>query len=879
MWLLPSPLNFTLTEGGTGTLTLVLSDTPRADVTVRLTVPFTTGGNVTVSPAVVTFPANVRSSGLRVTVTAVNDNIAYGGNYTSSLAFALDTTDTRLTRGTTPTVALTIADNDRAGCVTTLSGASILEGGLLVLRSALQSQPLSPVTLSLTLAETVSSLAADAALVGFQPPVVAMSLSGVAQSTMSVRIAPGDWGSAIVVNISSVNDFIAGPATRSFVVTSTLASADGLYSALGTCGGGSFTVLDDDHAGLALTPATVLVSEDPSSTFTSASYTLQLKSMPLFDVVVSLQDTTTPAKVTLSASSVTISPANWNVPVTVTVTAIADNLAEAPQTTTNIAHVEASNDVQYSVGSAASLSSLPSSNLVRVTVLEYQPGVVVVVDSTPAPLLSSAAISDVANAITLQFDRPTNLGGMAAVTASYPGTTCASASLFSSATMQLFDGAGDGSVKPSNCTWPTNSTLVVTLDAAAPALASWAGVVSVSLRGGNIRANNASIVFSSGAVVATPRTPVPALTSAQFADSGASVVVTFDRPSSGVVGTGSSGRGPCTSVFTNTNLGAGAMCAWTSPTTMTVTFGFATASLILPMTPFIAGASCQTSTSLTLAPGAVTAVVGGVLSSSGCVNIAPPNNPPVPTVTILGATSLGLCAPLTLDGSSSTGGGGRAMTYAWSVAGLNTYGATSATNLQAAANGVPLNNLMLVVSNSTLLVADAVINVTLTVQNFMGAAAAASVTVTIAGNPLPNVAIVSDPSPTLLRAQALTLPARGSVSSCAGTGDGRSLQYLWFLTSYVYDAAVVDPSYVTPLAIDNAGTRLGDGTVSLAGWVTNDPTQLKVPANTLQPGVTYVIAVIGRMTSRPTVNVRMNGWEWSGCHTARCARVVSHHLS
>jgi hypothetical protein len=50
----------------------------------------------------------------------------------------------------------------------------------------------------------------------------------------------------------------------------------------------------------------------------------------------------------------------------------------------------------------------------------------------------------------------------------------------------------------------------------------------------------------------------------------------------------------------------------------------------------------------------------------------------------------------------------------------------------------------LVVSNTSVLLADAVFSVTLTATNFMGASASSTVVVQIAGNPLPNVVMNSE---------------------------------------------------------------------------------------------------------------------------------------
>jgi hypothetical protein len=213
---------------------------------------------------------------------------------------------------------------------------------------------------------------------------------------------------------------------------------------------------------------------------------------------------------------------------------------------------------------------------------------------------------------------------------------------------------------------------------------------SLSLRGGSIRANNASVVFASGSVVATPRLSPPVLVSAQLSDTGAFVTVTFSKAASSVLGTS---PGSCALVFANTNLGLGALCVWLSPLRLQITFGFsaATSALLTPMSPFVATAACQASSSLVLVAGAVTAVPGALLSASGCVNVAPASNPPTPFVRIVGATRLGLCSPLVLDGSSSSGGGGRAMTFGWALTGDNEYGLQTVQGIEEWTEGFPFS--------------------------------------------------------------------------------------------------------------------------------------------------------------------------------------------
>ena len=548
---------------------------------------------------------------------------------------------------------------------------------------------------------------------------------------------------------------LTGPPSRDFNITTSLSSADAFYNATATCSWVAVHVLDTSSAGVSLTPADVVVSADPASGQTLATYTLQLLSMPLFDVSIVIVDESTPASVLTSVSSVIVTAGNWNRSVTVSVTPAT---ATTVQQQTTLAHVLTSSDPQYSVGSVSSLSTIPSSNVVRVTVLPkpVASAAVVVVDTTPAPLLVSAAVSDSSNTIVLVFDRAAQIAGAdIGVGAAATVVTCKSLNVFSGVTMSQLDGATGSSVQardrqhaetlasvcmrsvyvcvrgcaservrwvgglsnvtcmalmtttgqvnfvrlcwcvwmrvqPSTCMWSTNSTLVIMVDAVSPAIVNWgsAGGV-VSLRGGNIRATNSSILYSSGSVPVSPRTPAPVLLSAVLSDTGSSIVVAFDRGCSSVLGTTA---GPCTALLANANLGAGATCVWLSSALLQISFGFAASgspTLLSPMSPFVSTATCQATSAVWLLPGAISAVPNGLLTAWGCVNVAPAIHPPSPQVRILGATSLGLCASLVLDGSSSSGSGGRPMSFSWSLTGLNVYGNESVALIQEYADGFP----------------------------------------------------------------------------------------------------------------------------------------------------------------------------------------------
>lgn len=103
---------------------------------------------------------------------------------------------------------------------------------------------------------------------------------------------------------------------------------------------GTGTIINDDAAGVIVTPTTVAVTEGGAT----ATYSVVLTSQPTSDVTITI---TPDAQVTVSPTTLTFTPANWNVPQTVTVTAVDDAIAEPSPHTGTITQTAASGDPNY----------------------------------------------------------------------------------------------------------------------------------------------------------------------------------------------------------------------------------------------------------------------------------------------------------------------------------------------------------------------------------------------------------------------------------------------------------------------------------------------------------------------------------------------------
>ena len=106
-------------------------------------------------------------------------------------------------------------------------------------------------------------------------------------------------------------------------------------------------VTDDDIAGITVSPLSGLVTTESGGT---AEFSMVLDSQPTADVTVDLT-TTKAGEGTVSPTTVTFTPSNWNVAQTITVTGVDDSLADGDQPYTVVTSLARSNDLHY--GSAA----------------------------------------------------------------------------------------------------------------------------------------------------------------------------------------------------------------------------------------------------------------------------------------------------------------------------------------------------------------------------------------------------------------------------------------------------------------------------------------------------------------------------------------------
>ncbi|WP_119070717.1 SBBP repeat-containing protein [Aggregatilinea lenta] len=290
----------TVTEGQPGVpVSVRLNTQPTGDVTIDL-VP--QNGECAVSLGTLTFSDTTWNVAQSVTVTATDDSSIEPTETCTITTSAASTLDTSYNGIAVPDITATVIDNDTPGVIVPAS-LTIAEpnlGGSFNVHLA--TQPTQTVTLALHSSDTT-----------------------ICTVPATVTIPSGSWQTGVLVPVTPVDDaFINAPARTCTVITDGATSPDGNYNnILGSeIGDVTVTVTDNDTAGVTLNKTALTVVEPTGST----TFTVVLSSRPTADVSF---DISTSADCAASLSTLTIAPAAWNTPQSVTVQAVNDDIINA----------------------------------------------------------------------------------------------------------------------------------------------------------------------------------------------------------------------------------------------------------------------------------------------------------------------------------------------------------------------------------------------------------------------------------------------------------------------------------------------------------------------------------------------------------------------
>ncbi len=306
-----APLNLAVVEGGlAAAYTIRLSGQPTDAVTITVA----TGGQTSVNPAAVTFSTQSWDTPQAVVVTAVDDGVVEG-SHNDIIAHAAASADLDYNGIAINNLTVSIIDNDEPGVLINPATLELSEGGNPANYSiALKSQPMANVKID---------------------------ISGTGQTTFlpaSITFTQQNWTQPHAISVLAVDDAVI-EGQHADTLSHTAASNDPDYANI-PISDLSLAIIDNDTAGVLVTPTLLEVSEGGAA----AAYTLALTSQPLANVSI---DLAADAQQILAApQTVTFTPQNWQAAKTVVVTAVDDLVVEAAQLSL-IGHTASSADPLY----------------------------------------------------------------------------------------------------------------------------------------------------------------------------------------------------------------------------------------------------------------------------------------------------------------------------------------------------------------------------------------------------------------------------------------------------------------------------------------------------------------------------------------------------
>lgn len=368
----PSTANLgALTEGGSGSFTVRLTQQPPGNVTVTVT-----SSDATIaapSPAMLTFSTTTWNVPQTVTVSLPDD--VDTANEAAVITLAATGLPDR-------TVALSVLDDDTQVIVGSPSPLSVTEGMMRTLNVSLGFQPAADVTV------TVTSLST--------------TIATVAPATLTFTSA--NYATPQLVAVTGVQDADASVGLTAVRLES---------AALGIFTDVSVTVNDDDTLGIETSAAAVALTEAGMGTFG-----VRLSAMPGAAITVSINSMDASAA-TVTPATLTFTTANWNVFQTVTVSGVQDqDLADdmvpinitAPGLSARVVDATVADDDTQVVVVTSPMISVNEGGTGTVGVhLTYQPTANVTVTLTSADP-TTATVSPASLTFTpVNYDTPQNL--------------------------------------------------------------------------------------------------------------------------------------------------------------------------------------------------------------------------------------------------------------------------------------------------------------------------------------------------------------------------------------------------------------------------------------------------------------------------------------
>ncbi len=310
-------------DGTTDTFDVVLDAEPASDVVINVTSDDTSEG--TVSPAVLTFTSGNWDTPQTVTVTGVNDALIDGDQiFDVNISVNNGSSDNEFD-GLSESVSVNNTDNDSASftIVETDGSTNTSEDGTEdTFTVVLDIEPNSDVVFNIVSEDTGEATV----------------------SPQTLTFTPGNWDTPQTVTLTGDDDFIIdGPQTFNVTVSVVNSQSANAFNNLEDLV--EVTNSDNDVAGftIAESDGETIVSESGSTD----TFTVVLNRGTAFSNVILDISSEDAGEGTVSPTSLTFTPANWDEPQTVTVTGVDDNIVDGTVIFDVVVEVNASSPLSY----------------------------------------------------------------------------------------------------------------------------------------------------------------------------------------------------------------------------------------------------------------------------------------------------------------------------------------------------------------------------------------------------------------------------------------------------------------------------------------------------------------------------------------------------
>ena len=293
--ILYSPASLTMTEGSTATIEVWLSAAPAGSVTLNISTLLS--GVLNVSPATLTFNTANYATHQVITVQAVENTVL--GDQTDNIIISVNDalSDDPFDPLPDINIPVNVTNNDIASIIVSPGAVTVAENGTATFTVALSAAPPS-----------------GSVVIDLLSNNTAVATIDIPQLTFTT----GNWNIPRTITVTGVdNNTVPDASTTISLAVNNALSYDGYDGVTATV---TVNVTNDDIPGFIVSPLTLTISEGgPAGVFT-----VVLTAQPSSDVVFDLVNAA-PVHAT-HVSQITITPANWNVPVPVSVTAVEDAL-------------------------------------------------------------------------------------------------------------------------------------------------------------------------------------------------------------------------------------------------------------------------------------------------------------------------------------------------------------------------------------------------------------------------------------------------------------------------------------------------------------------------------------------------------------------------